>query len=101
MTLTEAMDRLTEHLAQGQESYAPILTRTEATHRMALRLDKVSIADTAGNTPEDNATFARRVAQLGGICLRTLTDLDLTHAVDIPTCTRCGTPIGTEPPKPK
>lgn len=90
MTLDQAVARLHHHHADALEGHDPIRDRSNALARLAEYLNH---ATGEHNSPDDvgkKERFAKRVAQIGGLCLRTLVDLDITDENAPAPCPQCG-----------
>lgn len=90
MTLTEALDRLAAHLTDAQQKHDPIRDRGDALNRISKYVTKATADHNSGDQTNVDANFARRVAQIGGICIRTLIDLNITDAAGVEACPHCG-----------
>ncbi len=78
MTLQDALGRLQHHHADGVAKHEPIRDRGNALQRLTDYCTKASGEHNSGEEAGRDARFAKRIAQIGGICLRTLVDLGIS-----------------------
>jgi len=90
MTPHEADELVNAHLLDAQEKHPPVRDRGEALRRIAAQIGKAAAEHNSGEEADKATRFARRIAQLGALCLRTLIDLSAPPAK---TCPSCGEPL--------
>lgn len=77
LTIPQAHERIADQMQDGISKYPAIGGLEDATNRIRIIYDKYILAQHDHTTKPLHPLVVRRLTQLGGLILRTLTDLEI------------------------